>query len=478
MKRAIVVMIGLVVLMVAGCANDAGSRRVPARSPSPLTEPVGDDGTEPGLAPEVSPETGAPEGDGDPSLGGEGSAAADGDVGTDDASETWGDIDPNAPLDGIDWEHVIDDDEEAFDDDDHRDIGLHPMVGDFVVETMFPTEGSVVVGLHSTEERIVITLSKLVHPDTIEGGIALSDEEGRPIAFDILEPRMLEGESIADYEARVHRDQQWMPVYGRKIVLDAGSMNIDRTYHIEVGGIRTTEGQSMTEPFSGSFSSRQRQACERHVPGVPEVTNLNIHRTPMPRPSIVARFTESIDPSTLDEDTFYLMDANRRRIAAEEIVYTDGCDEDGYYPSFTAQFRVAENLNYEGEYTAVVTSDVCDVDGDCLSDAMTATVHMLPQHPVVASVRTRDDDKVGVCFDRPMEEATFTDESVTIVNEYSNEPVALEGIRFQHACIVIVPDAWLNRYNRYRLTLTTAITDADGQPLERDYVHTFEPGDR
>ncbi len=92
--------------------------------------------------------------------------------------------------------------------------------------------------------------------------------------------------------------------------------------------------------------------------------------------SVSAVFSESMDPSTLSDATFYLSDGTNP--VAGTVAYDD--------PSKTATFMPDQNLLFETTYTAVITTGAADGSGNQMADDLIWTFTTQPESQPVYGI--------------------------------------------------------------------------------------------
>ena len=184
------------------------------------------------------------------------------------------------------------------------------------------------------------------------------------------------------------------------------------------------------------------------------------------------RFSESMDPSSVNASTILLADSSHNAIVGS-VGYSGG----------VATFNPAADLSVSTVYTATVTTGVKDIAGNALASpyVWTFTTSQTGDHipPSVSSTLPESGDtcaatetSVAASFDEPIAYQTVNTSTFQLrdaSNTLVSGSVMLDytgGARFW-------PANPLANSTAYTATLTTGITDLSGNQMASDYSWTF-----
>jgi len=199
--------------------------------------------------------------------------------------------------------------------------------------------------------------------------------------------------------------------------------------------------------------------------------------------SIIAQFSEALDPATVNSDTFMLA-------AASDDTPVDGVVS---YTNNTMIFTPAANLAESTEYTATVSSDVLSASGSPLLDTDLVwnfttgeTAGTVPALDTTApSVNSTDpaNGAAGVSLNRSatalfsevLDPATVSQSAFTLA--VTSGDVAVAGVvSYIGNTMTFNPAANLAGSTEYTAIITTAVTDLAGNALAADKVWSFTTG--
>ncbi len=190
---------------------------------------------------------------------------------------------------------------------------------------------------------------------------------------------------------------------------------------------------------------------------------------------VTAMFSEPLDPATVTAASFTLVPDGGSAVLATVSYDTT---------SFIATLAPDSLLSYGTLYTATLTTAVTDTSGNALAadytwNFTTAAAPDTTAPTVVATVPAADstgvaiDQPVTATFDEPLDPATVTAASFTLVPDGGSAVPATVARDSVGTTAVLTPDAPLAYATLYTATLTTAITDAAGVALAAEYVWNF-----
>ncbi len=190
---------------------------------------------------------------------------------------------------------------------------------------------------------------------------------------------------------------------------------------------------------------------------------------------LTAMFDEPMDELTLTADTFTLFDELGVQVIG--VVVPNGT---------FADFNPNGDLEADMEYTATITTGAADLAGNSLLEdyVWTFVVSPLPDTTMPEVILTVPEDQqidvpldqtVSAVFNEFIDPLSIDDASFTLVDENLIEVLGVTGVN--GAAATFNPDQDLDPNTEYTATLTTDVTDLDGNPLFEDYVWTFTTGE-
>ncbi len=206
---------------------------------------------------------------------------------------------------------------------------------------------------------------------------------------------------------------------------------------------------------------------------------------------ISATFNEEINPDTVvDGQTFTVVDAN-----GEPILGTVSYGNNNTVMIFTPEIA----LDYNTTYTATITTDVTDMDGNALditnglnvwsfttineADVVPPTVNTPPivisTIPVDGAINVPLNRTVSALLSKTLDGATVNDTTFTLHNDTSNSDVNGSVSYNLDRTVYFDPIDDLNQSTQYTATITTGVTDTNGLNLDDSNglnVWTFTTG--
>ncbi|NOU48288.1 MAG: DUF3494 domain-containing protein [Bacteroidales bacterium] len=181
---------------------------------------------------------------------------------------------------------------------------------------------------------------------------------------------------------------------------------------------------------------------------------------------IAATFSVPMDPLTITDATFILMDGTTA--VTGSVVYS----------GTTATFIPSANLLAGTEYTATITTGAENLDGVALeNDFVWVFTTLTLSSPTVISTIPADNATnvalnqiVSATFSEPMDPLTITDLTFTLFDGGS-QVVGL--VTYSGSTASFAPSVALAEGILYTATITTGAMNPDGTPLELDFVWSF-----
>ncbi len=190
---------------------------------------------------------------------------------------------------------------------------------------------------------------------------------------------------------------------------------------------------------------------------------------------VTATFDEPLDPATVTAASFTLVPDGGTAVAA-----TVARDSVGTTVVLTPDAPLA----YATLYTATLTTAITDTAGVALAAeyAWSFTTAAAPDTtrpavvlalPSTGTVNVPVDTVVVAVFSEPIDRATLTTATFTLVPEGGSPVPATVSYDSTTFTATLVPDALLAFSTLYTATLTTAVTDTSGLAMLADHVWTF-----
>ena len=186
---------------------------------------------------------------------------------------------------------------------------------------------------------------------------------------------------------------------------------------------------------------------------------------------VTATFSEMIDPATVDGTSFFVSDG------VDNVAGTVSVSADNTTATFTSSAFFADN----SVFTATLTTAVTDLAGNPLESDYTwsFTTGMFTDTTPPTVLSTVPDNNatsvalatnVSAVFDEAIDPATVDNTSFFVANGVDNVAGTLSVV---DNTATFTPAAALAVNTVYTATLTTAVTDQAGNPLESDYTWSF-----
>jgi hypothetical protein len=181
---------------------------------------------------------------------------------------------------------------------------------------------------------------------------------------------------------------------------------------------------------------------------------------------VTATFDEAIDDSTINASSFTLKIGSAP--VAGSVSYNSG--------TYTATFTPDADLTEDTTYVASLTTSVTDVAGNTLaaeyswsfSTGETSAPTVESTSPLSDATDVAVGSNITATFSEAMDESTITTGSFTVAGVSGT--VSYNSVTYT---ATFNPDSNLAYETTYTATLSTAITDASGNPLAATYSWSF-----
>jgi len=213
------------------------------------------------------------------------------------------------------------------------------------------------------------------------------------------------------------------------------------------------------------------------APAVISVDPANGVVNPPATTAVTVKFSEAIDESTINENTFMLMNGSSE--VDGSVVY----DSVTRSAVFTPDSALATNSTY----TVLITTGIKDLAGLSLTAEYTSTFTLSSgadpgeddTAPAVTTVNTGNggavfpvDGSIVIQFNEPMNRDSININTFLV---FSGSTVVSGTVVYDPATYTatFTPDAFLGSNTTYTVDLTTGIEDESGNSLSEDYTWTF-----
>lgn len=193
-----------------------------------------------------------------------------------------------------------------------------------------------------------------------------------------------------------------------------------------------------------------------------------------------ATFSIPMDADTINETTFTLSGPGDTPVEGEVTYSAD---------NMTATFVPTDNLEPNTLYTAMISSGVQNEDGTALTnshswefttgdlEAPISIAEINPEHEVsdVCTNKT-----VRAVFNHPLDPATVESPATSFLLVETVNNIEVSGtvsLNSEGTRAIFTPDSELNPDIEYTATITTEVTDMNGNSLAEDMSWTFTTGD-
>jgi hypothetical protein len=230
--------------------------------------------------------------------------------------------------------------------------------------------------------------------------------------------------------------------------------------------IEDLSGNQMGDDYSWSFTTAPLESPDATdvTPPTVQSTYPAAGATSIPVDStIVATFSEAIDPATLNADSFTLLKDSATSVPGTRTLVGN-----------TARFTPAQNLDPGASYTAELTMDIKDLAGNALAaphtwsfttesqSATTTAPQILSFQPLDGATNVALDASIVVTFDKPILPFEF--------GTIDGRPVAVT-FNDTYTIVTLTPTVNLGAGRQY--TVRVRVSDMSGNRMEEPFEWTF-----
>lgn len=231
-------------------------------------------------------------------------------------------------------------------------------------------------------------------------------------------------------------------------------------------------------PCTGVTTGLFGTSCGKGLDATPpKIMSSNASSTAGPFPAnegITASFTEPMNESSINENTFLVMDSFGNQLAGMVT----------YNPEVrTATFTATDGLAYSAAYTATITTGVMDAEGNALAEAYswdfttvaapdTTLPVVISLNPASGSTGVPVDSTISVTFSEPIDTSTINNGSIFMLIGGETVP-GIIMLTDDNTTVIFMPDVPLSNDTLYSVNVTTAVKDSAGNAISEDVVWSF-----
>lgn len=250
------------------------------------------------------------------------------------------------------------------------------------------------------------------------------------------------------------------------------SLTFNTAYSVETRQVQDTS-LNFSAPISWIFTTVS--SVDRVPPVVVEVYPAD-NQTQVPVTTyITSIFSESLDPATVNNLSFYLLDQNQNMVNG--IV-----SYDNYSKSVT--FTPSQPLYYGMKYRAVADARIADISGNAMSidyvwhfqtegvpDILPPSI--VSTYPNPGAQGVQNNVIISATFDEPIDPNSANANNFLLYDTSFNQVSGLVSYDSNLYMIKFIPQNPLKDNETYYPTLTTGIRDLYGNHLTHDYIWSF-----
>ncbi|MBI5206187.1 MAG: Ig-like domain-containing protein [Candidatus Firestonebacteria bacterium] len=234
-------------------------------------------------------------------------------------------------------------------------------------------------------------------------------------------------------------------------------------------GVKDSEGNPMIADFIWSFTTGI--ATDTEAPTVSLTSPSNNATGVAVNTRISAAFSELMNASTIDTNTFILKD-NGNNTVSGTVTYTGA----------TASFTPSSNLAYNMNYTATLSTGVKDLAGNPMTGDYTwnFTTGDTPDTEAPEIILTNPSDnaadisvntKIAVVFSEQINASTIN--TNTFILKYNENDYLSGTVSYNGTVAVFTPLSDLTGNTTYTVIISTGIKDLANNPISGDYIFSF-----
>ncbi len=244
--------------------------------------------------------------------------------------------------------------------------------------------------------------------------------------------------------------------------------NTEHTVTI-IKGVSDLAGNLTANDFTWSFTVGTER--DNNIPRVSSVYPANDANSFAVNSSIIVRFTEAMNPSTLTPQTFYLQDSAGNTV--DGLVVTIGA---------SSSFKPLTSLNFEEQYTAFISNMAEDLAENTMAETYswnfttasledTISPSIISTVPSSASQQAAVNRGIIVSFSESIDAESINQESFYLTDTANKLIPGTVSVIENTA--TFWPNNELDYTKTYVVTLLKSITDLSGNPLNKIFSWNF-----
>ncbi len=288
------------------------------------------------------------------------------------------------------------------------------------------------------------------------------------------------GSRITDETIKINdgsRDIDGKTVYSDKerqlIFVPGKNLDYGKVYRVTLSSmqIESVHGFKMTQNYSWTFSTKKPR--DETPPEVTAVSPIDGAYDVSEQARISAAFSEEIDPVTLNKYTVILSDGSQD--ISGKITYDKRTSKVAFFP--------LEKLKSGQKYTILISNGVKDTAGNAMSSpyewtfttkkpAVIEKPRIEKTYPADNEKNIKIDSKIFVYFNKVMNESTCNVFNIRLTGNSKTIAISANYIKNGNF-VTIIPLQNLEYSSSYKLSVSSRITDLEGQKLETDHAFSF-----
>ncbi len=273
------------------------------------------------------------------------------------------------------------------------------------------------------------------------------------------------------------RDIDGKTVYSDKerqlIFVPGRNLEYGKVYRVTLASmqVESVHGFKMSENYSWTFSTKKPR--DEMPPEVTGTSPVDGSYDVSEQARISAAFSEEIDPVSLNKYTVILSDGTQD--IAGKITYDRRTSKVAFFP--------LEKLKSGQKYTVLISNGVKDTAGNAMSSprewTFTTKKPVVIEKPRIDKTYPADnekdikpDSKIFVYFNKIMNESTCNVFNIRLTADSKTIAISTNYVKNGNF-VTIIPLQNFDYSTNYKLSVSSRITDLDGQKLESDYSFSF-----
>lgn len=288
------------------------------------------------------------------------------------------------------------------------------------------------------------------------------------------------GSRITDTTLKLNdgaRDIDGKTVYSDKerqlIFVPGRNLEYGKVYRVTLSSmqVESVHGFKMTENYSWTFSTKKPR--DEAPPEVIATSPIDGSYDVSEQARISATFSEEMDPVSLNKYTIILSDGNQD--ISGKITYDKRTSKAAFFP--------LEKLKTGQKYTVLISNGAKDTAGNAMQSprewTFTTRKPVVVEKPRIDKTYPADkekdikpDSKIFVYFNKVMNESTCNVFNIKLTGNSKTMAVSASFVKNGNF-VTIVPLENFDFSTEYKVSVSSRVTDIDGQKLDGDYSFSF-----